>query len=89
LALKTKIHQSVAESHFHFFPAFYSMHHLDALEDKGILKVAGIIAFFRSVDRTNNNLMSNIQRILGITTEDFWKASKTIGLMASMSRRLY
>ena len=51
---------------------------LDALEDKGILKVAGIIAFFRSVDRTNNNLMSNIQRILGITTEDFWKASKTL-----------
>jgi hypothetical protein len=22
--------------------------------------------------------MSNIQRILGITTEDFWKASKTL-----------
>jgi hypothetical protein len=33
---------------------------LDALEGEGILKVAGIIAFFRSVDRTNNNLMSNI-----------------------------
>jgi hypothetical protein len=51
---------------------------LDALEDEGILKVAGIIAFFRSVDRTNNNLMSNIQRIFGITTEDFWKASKIL-----------
>jgi hypothetical protein len=25
---------------------------LDALEDEGILKVAGIVAFFRSVDRT-------------------------------------
>jgi hypothetical protein len=42
---------------------------LDTLEDEGILKVAGIVAFFRSVDRTNTNLMSNIQRLFGITTE--------------------
>ncbi len=51
---------------------------LDALEDGDILKVAGIVAFFRSVDRTNDNLMSDIKGIFGISIEDFWEASKTL-----------
>ena len=51
---------------------------LDALEDGDILKVAGIVAFFRNVDRTNDNLMSDIKGIFGISTEDFWEASKTL-----------
>ena len=51
---------------------------LDALEDGDILKVAGIVAFFRNVDRTNGNLMSDIKGIFGISTDDFWEASKTL-----------
>ena len=48
---------------------------LDALEDGDVLKVAGIVAFFRNVDRTNDALISNIQNVFGISAEDFWEAS--------------
>lgn len=51
---------------------------LDALEDGDILKVAGIVAFFRNVDRTNDALMSSIKNVFGITAEDFWEASKKL-----------
>lgn len=51
---------------------------LDALKDENILKVAGIVAFFRSVDRTNNNLMSDIEGIFSMSAEDFWEAAKTL-----------
>jgi hypothetical protein len=51
---------------------------LGALDNENILKVAGIIAFFRNVDRTNTNLMSDIKEIFGISTDDFWEASKTL-----------
>lgn len=51
---------------------------LDALEDGDILKVAGIVAFFRNVDRTNDSLMSNIKNVFGISADDFWEASKKL-----------
>ena len=51
---------------------------LDALEDGDILKVAGIVAFFRNVDRTNDNLMSDIDGIFDISAENFWEASKKL-----------
>ncbi len=51
---------------------------LDALADRDILKVAGIVAFFRNVDRTNDNLMSDIKGIFGISSDDFWEASKKL-----------
>ncbi len=51
---------------------------LDALKDRDILKVAGIVAFFRNVDRTNDSLMSDIKGIFGISAEDFWEASKKL-----------
>ncbi|MCF6202947.1 MAG: hypothetical protein L3J59_04635 [Methylococcaceae bacterium] len=54
---------------------------LDDLDDGDILKVAGIVAFFRNVDRTNDTLMSDIKRIFGISNEDFWEASKTLHAM--------
>jgi hypothetical protein len=34
---------------------------LDALEDEGILKVAGIVAFFRSVDRTKKSISFSLK----------------------------
>lgn len=51
---------------------------LDALEDRDILKAAGIVAFFRNVDRTNDTLMLNIQNVFDIATDDFWEASKKL-----------
>ncbi|MFQ5713181.1 MAG: hypothetical protein ACE5GU_04055 [Candidatus Scalinduaceae bacterium] len=51
---------------------------LDALNNENILKAAGIVAFFRSVDRTNNNLMSDIEGIFSISAEDFWEVAKTL-----------
>jgi len=51
---------------------------LDALNNKNILKTAGIITFFRSVDRTDKRLMSDIERAFGITSEDFWEAAKML-----------
>lgn len=51
---------------------------LDALENGDILKVAGIVAFFRNVDRTNDILMSNITNVFGISADDFWEASKKL-----------
>ena len=51
---------------------------LVALEDGGGLEIAGIVAFFRSVDRTNERLMSDIERVFGISAEDFWEASKKL-----------
>lgn len=51
---------------------------LNALKDANILKVAGIVTFFRSVDRTNSNLMQDINEIFDISAEDFWEASKKL-----------
>lgn len=51
---------------------------LDVFGDKNILKVIGIVAFFRNVDRTNISLMSNISAIFSISVEDFWEASKIL-----------
>ncbi len=51
---------------------------LEALEDGDILKVAGIVAFFRNVDRTNDALMSTIKNVFGISADNFWKASKKL-----------
>lgn len=51
---------------------------LEALEDVYILKVAGIVAFFRNIDRTNNPLMSTINNVFGISVDNFWEASKKL-----------
>jgi len=51
---------------------------LNSLNDKNILKVAGIMAFFRSIDKTNDSLMLDIERIFNITPEDFWESAKTL-----------
>ncbi len=51
---------------------------LEVLEDSDILKVVGIVSFFRNVDRTNDVLMSDIKEIFGISSEDFWEASKKL-----------
>ncbi len=62
------------------YDAYYSSikKDLDALEDKNVLKVAGIVAFFRSVDNTHSDQMSDIERIFNISTKDFWTAANTL-----------
>lgn len=62
------------------YDAYYSSikKDLDVLEDENILKVAGIVAFFRSVDKTNSDQMSEIERIFNISTKDFWTAANTL-----------
>lgn len=58
---------------------FQSMRHdLEALGDPNIIKVAGIIAFFRNVDKTNEEMMGTISQIFNISSDDFWNAVKVL-----------
>lgn len=47
---------------------------LDALKDENILKVAGIVSFYRNVDRTNSDLMSGIEKAFDISAKEFWQS---------------
>lgn len=47
---------------------------LEQLGDENILKSAGIVAFFRTIDRSNEELMGAIKTAFGISPEVFWKA---------------
>ena len=44
------------------------------LGNTNLLKAAGIITFFRVLDRTNIELMDSINSAFGLTTEDIWQA---------------
>jgi len=48
---------------------------IDALDNKIVLTVAGILAFFRVVDRANHELMALIEKEFGITANAFWDAT--------------
>lgn len=51
---------------------------LQALEDTHVLKTAGIISLFRSLDRTNEQLMDMIQNIFNINATAFWKSAQLL-----------
>jgi len=51
---------------------------IDDFDDSDVLKAAGIVAFFRSVDRTNEAMMSSIEEAFGISTETFWDAARKL-----------
>ena len=51
---------------------------LERLNDQNILKVAGIVSFFRTVDRTNKKLMLEIQENFHISIDDFWESAKQL-----------
>jgi hypothetical protein len=40
-----------------------------------LLRVAGIISFFKTIDRTNQEMMEAIEEAFDITTSDFWEAA--------------
>lgn len=46
---------------------------LNALGDAHLLKVAAIVAFFRKIDRTQDEFMASIKSAFGITPDEFWK----------------
>ncbi len=47
---------------------------LKELQDTHTLKVAGIISFFRAIDKSNTEAMELIQNVFGISSKDFWKS---------------
>ena len=51
---------------------------LESLGNPNVLKVAGIIAFFRNVDSSNNEQMQSIASAFGIEPETFWKSAQTL-----------
>jgi hypothetical protein len=51
---------------------------LNELNDKNILKVAGIVAFFRVVDYANEEIMEKIEYVFHISREIFWEAVKRL-----------
>ena len=53
-------------------------HDLENLQDDNILKVAGVISFFRTVDRSNEEIMRLIQNIFGITSKEFWSSAQAL-----------
>jgi len=48
---------------------------IEDFNDINVLKAAGIVAFFQSVDRTNGEMMSSIEKAFGIPKEVFWEAT--------------
>ncbi|MEH2044958.1 hypothetical protein [Nostoc sp.] len=47
---------------------------LQELGDENLLKAAGIVAFFRTVDRSNEKMMEEIETTFGVSQEVLWKA---------------
>lgn len=51
---------------------------LQELKDPNILKVAGIVSFFGSVDRSYEELMTDIANVFSIAKDDLWNAGKIL-----------
>ncbi len=51
---------------------------LEELGTQALLKVAGIVTFFRAVDRSNEEMMSAIEEAFGISSETFWEAAQRL-----------
>ncbi len=51
---------------------------LEDLKDSSLLKIAGVVTFFRAVDRSNDELMTAIKNAFGITPEDFWSGAQRL-----------
>jgi hypothetical protein len=51
-------------------------HDLAELGTQNLLKVAGIVTFFRAVDRSNEEMMSAIEKAFDIPSETLWMAAQ-------------
>ena len=47
---------------------------LEEFSNQDLLKAAGLVAFFRAIDRSNEKLMSDIEAAFSISAETFWAA---------------
>jgi len=53
-------------------------HDLEDLENAMVLKVAGVVAFFRSIDRSHKEMMTDIEKVFDISESDFWEVVKIL-----------
>lgn len=51
---------------------------LEELSDINLLKAAGIVAFFQSVDRSNRAMMDAIEAAFDMPSETFWEAAEKL-----------
>lgn len=51
---------------------------LEDLKNDMVLKVAGVVNFFRSIDRSDKEMMTDIERVFGISETDFWEVAETL-----------
>ncbi|HDO7865868.1 TPA: hypothetical protein ACT9AQ_002975 [Legionella pneumophila] len=51
---------------------------LQELDDLNVLKTAGIISLFRSIDKTNEQLMETIWKVFNIDANIFWQSAQIL-----------
>lgn len=51
---------------------------LKDFSDEDLLKTAGIVAFFRTIERSNEAIMTAIETAFGVSQEVFWKAARQL-----------
>ena len=54
------------------------LHDLEDLDEKNLIKVAAIIAFFGSIDRSNPELMGAVKDAFDINQDAFWDAARCL-----------
>lgn len=54
---------------------------LQELADPNVFKIAGIVALFHSIDRSDIKLMSDIETAFAVTDDDFWRGCKILNEM--------
>jgi hypothetical protein len=79
LAVRENTLQSIADVSALYDKYFASIRRdLGDLTDTTLLQVAGIIAFFRVIDRSNAEFMSAISDTFGISPDAFWQAAQRL-----------
>lgn len=67
---------NVAELYDSYFSSL--LKDLKGLDNPNVLKVAGVTAFLRGVERTNNTVMTDITQLFGISESEFWDAASLL-----------
>lgn len=68
--------QSISDVSALYDEYFVSIRHdLEDLSDDTVIQTAGIVVFFRAIDRSNIQMLSEIERAFNITLEQLWVAA--------------
>lgn len=79
VALKTNTLESIANAESLYEEYFRSIRDdIELLSNAQAIKVAGIIAFLRTVDRSNEELMSLIAAAFDVSPQEFWTAAEEL-----------